>query len=184
MNKFLNVPNSLTIFRISLIPIFVILFYLPYGWHYVASTIVFLLASLTDYLDGYLARKLQQESAFGTFLDPVADKLIIIVALILLVEQHASCWFSIPALVIICREIIISSLREWMAEVGKRTSVAVSWLGKLKTTLQMTAIVVLLIIPPIKNSSITVIAYIFLYIAVILTIWSMFVYLWGSRENF
>ena len=103
MNKFLNIPNSLTILRISLIPIFVITFYLPWKWHYIASTLVFILASLTDYLDGYLARKLKQESAFGTFLDPVADKLIIAVALILLVESHATRWFSIPAAVIVGR---------------------------------------------------------------------------------
>ncbi|MGD0465549.1 MAG: CDP-diacylglycerol--glycerol-3-phosphate 3-phosphatidyltransferase [Gammaproteobacteria bacterium] len=183
MNKFLNIPNSLTILRISLIPIFVITFYLPWKWHYIASTLVFILASLTDYLDGYLARKLQQESAFGTFLDPVADKLIIAVALILLVEEHATRWFSIPAAVIVGREIVVSALREWMAEVGKRTNVAVSYLGKLKTSLQMLAIVMLLAIPP-DFGKIMIIAYGSLYMAVILTIWSMIVYLWAARKNF
>ena len=183
MNKFLNIPNSLTILRISLIPILVITFYLPWKWHYIASTLVFILASLTDYLDGYLARKLQQESAFGTFLDPVADKLIIAVALILLVEEHATCWFSIPAAVIVGREIVVSALREWMAEVGKRTNVAVSYLGKLKTSLQMVAIVMLLAIPP-DFGKIMMIAYASLYMAVILTIWSMIVYLWAARKNF
>lgn len=183
MHKFLNIPNSLTILRISLIPIFILMFYLPYKWHYMASTLVFLLASLTDYLDGYLARKLQQESAFGTFLDPVADKLIIVVALILLVEEHASCWFSIPAVVIICREILISALREWMADVGKRTHVAVSWLGKIKTSLQMVAITVLLAFPAQFNQ-IILIAYVSLYLAVILTIWSMLAYLWAARKSF
>ena len=183
MNKFLNIPNSLTILRISLIPIFVITFYLPWKWHYIASTLVFILASLTDYLDGYLARKLKQESAFGTFLDPVADKLIIAVALILLVESHATRWFSIPAAVIVGREIVVSALREWMAEIGKRTNVSVSYLGKLKTTLQMIAICMLLAVPP-NHSKIMIIAYIGLYMAVILTIWSMIVYLWAARKNF
>lgn len=183
MHKFLNIPNSLTILRISLIPIFIVMFYLPYKWHYMASTLVFLLASLTDYFDGYLARKLQQESAFGTFLDPVADKLIIVVALILLVEEHASCWFSIPAVVIICREILISALREWMADVGKRTHVAVSWLGKIKTSLQMVAITLLLAFPSQFNQ-IILIAYVGLYLAVILTIWSMIAYLWAARKSF
>lgn len=183
MNKFLNIPNCLTIFRISLIPIFIIMFYLPYKWHYIASTLVFILASLTDYLDGYLARKLKQESAFGTFLDPVADKLIIVVSLILLVEEHACYWFSIPAVVIVCREIIISALREWMAEVGKRTHIAVSWLGKIKTSLQMFAITLLLVVPPQFNK-VTLVAYVGLYLAVILTIWSMVAYLWAARKSF
>ncbi len=183
MNKFLNVPNTLTILRISLIPIFVITFYLPWKCHYIFSTVVFILASLTDYLDGYLARKLQQESAFGTFLDPVADKLIIAVALVLLVEEHATRWFSIPAAVIVCREIVISALREWMAEVGRRTHVAVSWLGKLKTSLQMVAITMLLAVPP-DYSKIMLVAYGCLYLAVLLTIWSMLIYLWASRESF
>ena len=183
MNKFLNIPNTLTILRISLIPIFIIVFYIPWKFHYAASSIVFILASVTDYLDGYLARKLQQESAFGKFLDPVADKLIIAVALVLLAEEQASCWFTIPAIVIVCREIAVSALREWMADVGNRTNVAVSWLGKLKTALQMIAICMLLAIPP-SFSNMLFVAYICLYLAVILTIWSMIVYLWASRKSF
>ena len=116
-------------------------------------------------------------------MDPVADKLIIAVALILLVEEHATRWFSIPAAVIVGREIVVSALREWMAEVGKRTNVAVSYLGKLKTSLQMLAIVMLLAIPP-DFGKIMIIAYGSLYMAVILTIWSMIVYLWAARKNF
>lgn len=183
MNKFLNIPNTLTILRISLIPIFIIIFYIPWKFHYAASSIIFILASVTDYLDGYLARKLQQESAFGKFLDPVADKLIIAVALVLLAEEQASVWFTIPAIVIVCREIAVSALREWMADVGARTHVAVSWLGKLKTALQMVAICMLLAIPPDFNNMLFV-AYICLYLAVILTIWSMIIYLWASRKSF
>ena len=183
INKFLNIPNGLTILRISLIPIFIVVFYIPWKFHYIASTIIFILASVTDYLDGYLARKLQQESAFGKFLDPVADKLIIAVALILLVEEHATPWFSIPAAVIVCREITISALREWMADVGKSTHVAVSLLGKLKTVLQMVAICMLLAIPSYA-SNMLLLAYGCLYLAVILTIWSMLIYLWASRKSF
>lgn len=184
--KFLNIPNSLTLLRISLIPIFVILFYLPWKWHYLMSAGVFILASITDYLDGYLARKLRQESPFGTFLDPVADKLIITVALVLLVEEHANSWFSIPAAVIIGREIVISALREWMSEVGKRNNIAVSWVGKIKTSVQMIAIIMLLAIPPYFKhfEYIMLVAYVFLYIAVILTIWSMVTYLWAARNSF
>jgi len=183
INKFLNIPNGLTILRISLIPIFIVVFYIPWKFHYIASTIIFILASVTDYLDGYLARKLQQESAFGKFLDPVADKLIIAVALILLVEEHATPWFSIPAAVIVCREITVSALREWMADVGKSTHVAVSLLGKLKTFLQMVAICMLLAIPSYA-SNMLLLAYGCLYLAVILTIWSMLIYLWASRKSF
>ena len=183
INKFLNIPNGLTILRISLIPIFIVVFYIPWKFHYIASTIIFILASVTDYLDGYLARKLQQESAFGKFLDPVADKLIIAVALILLVEEHATPWFSIPAAVIVCREITVSALREWMADVGKSTHVAVSLLGKLKTVLQMVAICMLLAIPSYA-SNMLLLAYGCLYLAVILTIWSMLIYLWASRKSF
>ena len=183
INKFLNIPNGLTILRISLIPIFIVVFYIPWKFHYIASTIIFILASVTDYLDGYLARKLQQESAFGKFLDPVADKLIRAVALILLVEEHATPWFSIPAAVIVCREITVSALREWMADVGKSTHVAVSLLGKLKTFLQMVAICMLLAIPSYA-SNMLLLAYGCLYLAVILTIWSMLIYLWASRKSF
>ncbi len=184
MNKFLNIPNTLTILRISLIPIFIIVFYIPCQFHYWASSIVFMLASLTDYLDGYLARKLQQESAFGKFLDPVADKLIVAVALVLLVEEQSSVWFTVPAVIIVSREITVSALREWMSEVGKSASVAVSWLGKLKTISQMVAICMLLAIPPDFSERLLAAAYICLYIAVVLTIWSMLIYLWASRKSF
>jgi len=179
INKFLNIPNGLTVLRISLIPIFIVVFYIPWKFHYIASTIIFILASITD----YLARKLQQESAFGKFLDPVADKLIIAVALVLLVEEHATPWFSIPAAVIVCREIAVSALLGWMADIGKSTNVAVSLLGKFKTALQMVAICMLLAIPPYA-SNMLLLAYGCLYLAVILTIWSMLVYLWASRKSF
>src|SRR6476660_8095219 len=120
-----SIPNLLTLLRISLIPIFVLVFYLPFEWHYIASAIIFAIAAATDWLDGYLARKLQQVSPLGAFLDPVADKLIVAVALVLLVQSHASAWLAIPSAVIVGREIVISALREWMAELGKRQRVGV-----------------------------------------------------------
>ena len=134
---------------------------------------VFLFAAITDWFDGYLARALNQTSAFGRFLDPVADKLMVAAALVVLVQSQPTIWIVIPAIVIISREIAISALREWMAELGKRANVAVSQIGKWKTTAQMTSITVLLVQHPLLNY----LGYVLLYIAVVLTIWSMLIYL-------
>lgn len=164
-----------------MIPILVLVFYLPFEWRHLAGAAIFIVASISDWLDGYLARKWDQHTQFGAFFDPVADKLIVAVALILLIEEHASIWLTIPAMVIIGREIVISALREWMAELGKRTSVAVSVIGKLKTTLQMIAIIVLLVDEP--NSLVSQLGLALLYVAVVLTLWSMVIYLraaWGD----
>ena len=130
-----------------MIPIFVVVFYLPYEWRYLVSAAIFALAAVTDWLDGYLARRLNQSTPFGAFLDPVADKLMVAVALTVLIEEHHSFLLTLPATVIICREIVISALREWMAEMGKRASVAVSYIGKIKTTAQMGSIIMLLAFP-------------------------------------
>ena len=175
----LSLPNILTSMRIAMIPILVILFYfLNVEWRYIAAAIIFTIASITDWLDGYLARKLGQTTAFGAFLDPVADKLIVAVALVLLVEIHASAALAIPAIVIVSREIVVSALREWMAKYSSMRSVAVSLLGKIKTGFQMTAIVILLGCGPAGLDNPTVIlGYILLYAAAILTIWSMCEYL-------
>lgn len=173
----MSLPNLLTLLRISLIPIFVIVFYLPFQWSYLASAIIFLIAAITDWLDGYLARKLNQTSPLGEFLDPVADKLIVAVALVLLVQSHASILLAIPAAIIVCREIVISALREWMAELGKRQRVAVSELGKIKTAGQMIAIILLLSQDPHAVSLISIVGYILIYAASILTLWSMVIYL-------
>ena len=124
-----NLPNILTLLRIALIPIFIGVYYLPWEGRHLASAAIFGIAAGTDWLDGYLARKLDQFTPFGAFLDPVADKLIVASALIMLLESHANVLFALPTLVIIGREIVISALREWMAELGSRTSVAVSYLG-------------------------------------------------------
>jgi CDP-diacylglycerol--glycerol-3-phosphate 3-phosphatidyltransferase len=171
----MNFPNLLTLSRIVLIPVFVAVFYLPFGWSAFASAVIFAVAAMTDWLDGYLARRWNQMTPFGAFLDPVADKLMVAAALTVLIEQHHSFWLTIPAMIIIGREIVISALREWMAEMGKRASVAVSFVGKIKTTAQMASIVLLLANPPgqgLVNLGLTL-----LYLAAALTLWSMFIYL-------
>ncbi|MGH1470113.1 MAG: CDP-diacylglycerol--glycerol-3-phosphate 3-phosphatidyltransferase [Cellvibrionaceae bacterium] len=173
----MTLANQLTLLRIAFIPLLVIIFYTPFKWHYLVGSIIFSIAAITDWLDGYVARKYDQATAFGAFLDPVADKLMVVVALVLLVELHASPWFAIPAVVIVGREIVISALREWMAELGKRASVAVSYLGKIKTTVQMAAIIVLLAFEPVSGSFFTVVGYILLYVAAFLTLWSMLLYI-------
>ncbi|MBU2956011.1 CDP-diacylglycerol--glycerol-3-phosphate 3-phosphatidyltransferase [Marinobacter sp. F3R08] len=171
----MNLPNILTLSRIIMIPVFVVIFYLPVGWSYLVSAAIFGLAAVTDWLDGYLARKLDQSTPFGAFLDPVADKLMVAVALAVLIEEHSAILLTIPATIIIGREIVISALREWMAEIGSRASVAVSYIGKIKTTAQMAAIVGLLAFPPGVIWANVAVA--LLYIAAILTLWSMGLYL-------
>ena len=171
----MKIPNILTLLRIVLIPVFVIVYYLPYAWAPMAAAGVFTLAAITDWFDGYLARKLDQASPFGAFLDPVADKLMVATALVLLVDTYSTFWITVPAGVIIGREIVISALREWMAELGKRANIAVSYVGKVKTALQMLAILVMLAAVPYSVASWVGIAG--LYLASVLTLWSMYVYL-------
>ncbi len=172
-----SIPTLLTYLRIVLIPVFVLAFYLPVSWSNIAATAVFGLAAVTDWLDGYLARRLDQASRFGAFLDPVADKLIVAAALVLLVQSDPSVWMAVAAVVIIGREITISALREWMAEIGERAQVAVSSLGKYKTAAQMTALFMLIYREPLLGLPLQTIGMVFLYIAVVLTLWSMVVYL-------
>lgn len=197
-NPLYNVPNLLTMARILMIPVFVAIAYWPPAlgigvpaipdnviakigmqemtdsvFRHFLMTFIFIMAALTDWLDGYLARKWNQTSAFGRFLDPVADKLMVAAALIILVQWHPTISMAIAAIVIISREITISALREWMAELGQRTSVAVSYVGKIKTTMQMAAITVFLL----NWQSLETLGYVLLYGAVFLTLWSMFIYL-------
>ena len=172
-----NVPNILTLLRIILIPVLVLVFFFSGQWSYQLSAAVFGLAALTDWLDGYLARRLRQLSPFGAFLDPVADKLMVAVALVLLVQDNPDYKYAIPAAIIIGREIAISALREWMAELGERTRVAVSIIGKIKTTLQMVAILLLLYKVPLGPLPTHLVGTVLLYIAALLTLWSMVVYL-------
>ncbi|MCA8866242.1 MULTISPECIES: CDP-diacylglycerol--glycerol-3-phosphate 3-phosphatidyltransferase [unclassified Halomonas] len=171
----MNIPNILTLARIAFIPLLVVLFYLPFSWSMPVAAGLFGLASITDWLDGYLARRWNQSTPFGAFLDPVADKLMVVVALALLIERYDTLVLTLPALVIIGREIVISALREWMAEMGKRGMVAVSWVGKLKTTLQMVSLLILLALPPTHEFAL--LGVVVLYTAAILTLWSMVQYL-------
>lgn len=173
----MNIPIALTLFRIVLIPVFVVVFYLPIEGRYFLSALIFVVACATDYLDGYLARKWDQTTALGAFLDPVADKLIVAIALALLIERYTDIVFTLPAVVIIGREIVVSALREWMAELGKRASVAVSFVGKVKTFAQMGAITGLLLSNPENLYWLHGLSLATLYVAAALTLWSMLAYL-------
>lgn len=174
---FWTIPNTLTLLRILLIPVLVVVFYAPLEWSRQAAAMIFLVAAVTDWFDGYLARKLDQSTPFGAFLDPVADKLMVSTALVLLVSSDPQVAVTISAIIIVGREITISSLREWMAELGARATVAVSMLGKLKTTAQMTAITVLLWREPLFGLPLYEIGLLLLYVAAAMTLWSMAVYL-------
>jgi CDP-diacylglycerol--glycerol-3-phosphate 3-phosphatidyltransferase len=173
----MNIPNSLSLLRIGLIPCFVIIFYAPVGWARFVAAVLFTLAALTDWLDGYLARRLGQTSKLGTFLDPVADKLMVAVVLIVLLQSDPTIWLAIPVAVIVGREITVSALREWMAELGARTKVAVSNLGKIKTAAQMIAIVLLILRETFPDMLVYEAGFVLLYIAMALTLWSMMQYL-------
>ena len=176
----LNIPTWLTLLRVVMIPFFVLAFYLPFYWAPLVCALIFILAAVTDWFDGFLARRWKQTTRFGAFLDPVADKVMVAIALVLVAEHFHSWWITLPAATMIAREIIISALREWMAEIGKRSSVAVSWIGKVKTTAQMLALVALLWRPDQWVAGIGIAA---LYIAAVLTFWSMFQYLNAARHD-
>lgn len=175
-----NIPNLLTAFRILLIPVFLVVFYLPYEHAHFFSALIFVIAAITDGLDGWIARKFNQLTKFGAFFDPVADKIMIAAALIVVVEDYANLWITIPALIIISRELIVSALREWMAEIGKRSTVAVSSLGKLKTVAQMVAMTALLWQVSTLVKALGTMA---LYLAAILTLWSMYVYMVSAWQD-
>lgn len=178
----LNTPNLLTLFRMALIPVVVVLYFMPIAGVYV--TAVFLLAGLTDWLDGYLARRLEQTSQFGEFLDPVADKLVVAAVLVLLVSDGdvlarvvSQKLFIVAVVVIIGREIAVSALREWVAQSGARAGMAVSTLGKVKTTVQIIAIALLLYSQDLVGFPTLLVGELMLYVASALTIWSMAGYL-------
>ncbi len=182
----LTIPTWLTLLRILMIPVLVLVFYLPFKWTNFAAALVFALASVTDWLDGWIARRYHQYSAFGAFLDPVADKLIVAVALFLIVQGHPTPWMAFWASVIVGREIAVSALREWMAELGQRAKVKVAAIGKIKTVAQMVALLCLLysVTPgqpvremPWLGREIFVIGDWLLAIAALLTLWSGFAYL-------
>jgi CDP-diacylglycerol--glycerol-3-phosphate 3-phosphatidyltransferase len=182
----INLPTWLTLFRILLLPVMVLVYYshalvdaVPLRFANVGAALIFVLAAVTDWFDGYLARRWKQTSAFGAFLDPVADKLMVAVTLFLLVQSHHTALLAITAAVIVGREIGISALREWMAEIGQRARVGVAMLGKVKTTMQMVAIVVLLLEHD-KDAELLRLWFVgetLLVVAAILTIWSGLDYL-------
>lgn len=173
----INLPNLLTLIRLLLVPVVVILYYLPVRSAHLAAAILFAIAAATDWLDGYLARNLKQMTKFGAFLDPVADKLMIAVTLVLIVGELRMPFLAIPAAIIVGREIVVSALREWMAELGKRKSIAVSMLAKIKTIAQMCALTLLILYRPGDSSLLLFAGILLLYVAAILTLWSMFLYL-------
>ncbi|RDZ28322.1 CDP-diacylglycerol--glycerol-3-phosphate 3-phosphatidyltransferase [Lysobacter silvisoli] len=173
----LTVPTMLTLARIVLIPVLVVVFYLPFKWTNFAAAFIFAFASITDWLDGWIARRYNQYSAFGAFLDPVADKLMVAVALLLIVQKHPTVWMTLWAAVIVGREIAVSALREWMAELGQRATVKVASIGKIKTVVQMLALVCLLYQEPLMGLPTFRIGEWMLAAAALLTLWSGLAYL-------
>lgn len=178
----MNVPIAFTLFRIALIPVFVFVFYLPVAWANEVCATAFALAAITDWVDGFLARRLKQITMFGAFLDPVADKLMVAVALVLLVQANPEIWIALPAAIIIGREIAISALREWMARIGEHRRVAVVMLGKFKTGCQLTAITLMLYSSGEMTAEHFQIGLALLYVATTLTLWSMMQYLVAARS--
>ena len=202
----MTLPNLITLSRICLIPVFIGLFYLQpdyvegkpgeileslsensLSWVHYSIVVIFVLISATDFIDGFLARRLNQVSKLGAFLDPVADKLLVCTALILLIDYYHTWYITIPSIIIISREILVSALREWMSEVGKRANVAVSWIGKSKTFVQMIAILFLLIHQPLfvfSYNEINIMGRVLLFAATILTLWSGIKYLIAGLKTF
>ena len=191
----MTLPNIITLSRIGLIPVFVGLFYLqpnylegePLAWINNSLVAIYVLISSTDFLDGLLARKLNQISDLGAFLDPVADKLMVCAALILLTDYYHTWLITIPSIIIISREILVSALREWMGEIGKRANISVSWIGKSKTFMQMISILFLLYQQSLfifSSKDIYTIGLVLLFSATILTLWSGFNYLIAGLKTF
>ena len=191
----MTIPNMITLSRIGLLPVFIVLFYLqpnylegePLAWINNSLVAIYVLISSTDFLDGLLARKLNQISDLGTFLDPVADKLMVCTALILLTDYYHTWFITIPSIIIISREILVSALREWMAEIGKKANISVSWIGKSKTFMQMIAILFLLFHQPLfifSYNEINMMGRVLLFSATILTLWSGIKYLIAGLKTF
>ncbi len=173
----MNLPTILTCLRIFMIPLVVIFYYLPAPWGPRVAAILFVTACITDWLDGFLARRFAQSTQLGAFLDPIADKLLVAIVLVIVVGEKLMPGLAIPAAVIVGREVAISGLREWMAEMGKRTSIAVTFVAKIKTALQMVALILLVWFTPQDPIWILWTGVILLWIAAALTLWSMTIYL-------
>lgn len=174
-----NIPTCLTLFRMIMAPCFAVLFYLPVYWAPTVCTCIFFVTAVIDWCDGFLARRWKQTTKFGKFLDPVADKIVLITALILISEHFHVWWVTLPVSSIIIREIIISALREWIAVTGRCSNVSsVSWIGKIKTCVQMLSVLALLWRP---DEWIIIVGVMALYISVLLTFWSMYCYIYAAR---
>lgn len=173
----MNLPILLTILRIAVIPVLVVCYMLSNTWGHQVAAFLFALAAITDWLDGYLARSMSLSTRFGAFLDPVADKLVVTSALVMIVGSYSNDYLVIAAIIIVGRELVISALREWMAELGKRRSIAVSMLGKIKTCCQMVALILLLWMNVHSASWVGELGTSLLYVAAVLTLWSMCVYI-------
>lgn len=176
----MNWANLVTYLRLLLIPLVVLVYYSGVAQANVIAAALFAVASLSDWLDGYLARRLDLSSEFGAFLDPVADKLLVVTVLIMLVGEMSS--LLLPTIVIIAREFLISALREWMASRGHREAVAVAFSGKLKTTFQMVAIIVLMLVTELTPQWLLLLGYLMIYIAAVLSLWSAMHYFKAARQ--
>lgn len=173
----------LTWLRILAIPVIVLVYFMPFYFAHPLASIIFALAAVTDWLDGYLARALNLTTPLGAFLDPVADKLLVAIALLLVVNAHLMSFIAVPAMIIIGREITISALREWMAEIGQRKQIAVAFLGKIKTTLQLIALILLLWVSQGSPAGLKYSSIFALWLAASLTVWSMINYLQFAWED-
>ncbi len=180
----LNIPTILTLLRIASIPVIMVIFYLPIEDSRLWCTLILIVASLTDWFDGYLARKMGLQTAFGEFLDPVADKLMVVIMLVLIVQADSAVYIAIPAAIIIAREVTVASLREWMAGIGQRSTMQVSWVAKCKTGFQMLAIVCLLYNADFHGVPVRMVGLGAIYIAAILTLWSMWQYIQLALPHF
>jgi CDP-diacylglycerol--glycerol-3-phosphate 3-phosphatidyltransferase len=181
-----TIPNIITLIRVVLIPVFVVVYFLDWKWAHQAAAFIFWFAAITDWFDGYLARKLNQSTPFGAFLDPVADKLIVATALILITHTYATVWITVPAILLLARELYISALREWMGQQGKEDIVKVSFIGKAKTMAQMLALIGLLSeLEYFMGWPIywVTLGYGLLYFASFLSLWSMVTYTMAARHN-
>ena len=173
----LNLATILTLFRMAAIPVVVVCFYSPLEYARPIAAVIFGIAAVTDFIDGWVARRFNQQSRFGEFLDPVADKLMVAIVLVMLVQAESSWFEDIIAMIIIGREITISALREWMATIGERANVKVSVAGKVKTTLQMFGIAFMVYKNPMFGIDMYTLGFVLLVAAAVMTIWSMFIYL-------
>ena len=174
----MNIPLMLTLSRIVAIPVFLVLYVLPFWWAHPLACVVFAAAAITDWFDGYLARTLSQTTELGAFLDPVADKLLVVVSLVMILASHLFHYLALAAVIIISREIAISALREWMSMVGERAGVVVTYIAKVKTTIQMVALGMLVWYYPETAFQWTKwLGSLLLYVSAVLTVWSMIIYL-------